>query len=108
MQLWPLEDRVAVDRGDAHIVILGFLARKENLRKHMMHAVTLLALIGFAGSARGISTVVDMIRGIEVARPLAGVMQALMALLTLGFVLLAIKSFIDARRQRDVSPESTS
>jgi len=85
------------------VIILGVLGRKEKLRKHMMHAVTLLALIGFAGSARGISSVIDMIGGVEVARPFAAVMQSIMAVLTLGFVILAVKSFIDARRQRDLN-----
>jgi hypothetical protein len=85
------------------VLILGLLARKEHLRKHMMHAITLLALIGFAGSARGLSTFVDMLSGSEVARPLATAMQSIMALLTLAFVIFAVKSFIDARRQRDAS-----
>ena len=84
------------------ILILGLLARKEHWRKHMMHAITLLALIGFAGSVRGISSLADMLGGVEVARPLATVMQSVMALLTLAFVIFAVKSFIDARRQRDV------
>lgn len=84
------------------ILILGLLARKEKLRKHMMHAITLLALIGFAGSARGLSGLLTMLGGTEVLRPLATVMQSIMALLTLAFVIFAVKSFIDARRQRDV------
>ncbi|MCB2203317.1 hypothetical protein KQI65_01105 [bacterium] len=84
------------------IFVLGLLARKENLRKHMMHAITLLALIGFAGSARGLGSLIDMLGGNDVARPLATAMQSIMALLTLAFVIFAIKSFIDARRQREV------
>ncbi len=86
------------------ILVLGLLARKEKLRKHMMHAVTLLALIGFAGSARGLSSLVDLLGGGTLARPFATVMQSVMALLTLAFVIFAIKSFIDARRQRDIAP----
>lgn len=84
------------------ILVLAFLARKEHLRKHMMHGIAALALIGFAGSARGLGSLIDMLGGHEVTRPLATVMQSIMALLTLGFVILAVKSFIDARRQRNI------
>jgi hypothetical protein len=85
------------------ILILGMLGRKEQLRKHMMHAITALALIGFVGSARGLTSLIQMISGHEVLRPLATIMQSVMALLTLGFVILAVKSFIDARRQRNIA-----
>lgn len=84
------------------ILILGLLGRKEHLRKHMMHAIAALALIGFIGSARGIGSLVTMLSGHDVPRPLATVMQSVMALLTLGFVILAVKSFVDARRQRNI------
>ncbi len=84
------------------ILVLGLLGRKERLRKHMMHVVAALAVIGFAGSARGLASLVDMLGGQEAARPLAVIMQSIMALLTLGFVILAIKSFVDARRQRSI------
>lgn len=84
------------------ILILGLLGRKEHLRKHMMHAITALALIGFIGSARGLGSLMTMLSGHDVPRPLATVMQSVMALLTLGFVILAVKSFVDARRQRNL------
>ena len=85
------------------ILILGLLGRKEHLRKHIMHAITALALIGFIGSARGLGSFMNMLSGHDVPRPLATVMQSVMALLTLGFVILAVKSFIDARRERNTS-----
>lgn len=87
------------------ILLLGLIARKESLRKHMMHVITVLAVIGFAGSVRGLSSLVQLLGGEQVARPLATVMQSIMAILTLGFVILAVKSFIDARRQRVASSE---
>jgi hypothetical protein len=73
----------------------------------MMHVITVLALIGFAGSVRGLSSFVAMLGGAEVARPLATIMQSLMAVLTLGFVIFAVKSFIDVRRQRNLNPDSS-
>ncbi|PLX26403.1 MAG: hypothetical protein C0600_10915 [Ignavibacteria bacterium] len=87
------------------IFILGLLARKESLYKHMMHVITVLAVIGFAGSVRGVSSLMQLLGGEQVARPLATVMQSVMALLTLAFVILAVKSFIDARRQRAASAQ---
>lgn len=85
------------------ILVLGLLGRREHLRKHMMHAVAALALIGFAGSARGLASLAALFGGDEIARPLAVIMQSIMAVLTLGFVVLAVKSFIDARRKRSMS-----
>ena len=84
------------------ILILGLLGRKEHLRKHMMHAVAALALIGFAGAARGLGSLMTMLGGHDVPRPLATIMQSLMALLTFGFVVFAVKSFMEARRQRAI------
>lgn len=81
-------------------IVVGILARKEHLRKHMMHAAAALALLGFAGSVRGITSLFTMLGGGDVPRPFATIMQSIMAVLTLGFVLLAVKSFVDARRQR--------
>ena len=89
-------------------IVLGILARKEQLRKHMMHAAAVLAIVGFAGSVRGVSSFAAMLSGGEVARPFAAVMQTIMALLTLAFVLLAIKSFVDARRQRNAQSDSAA
>lgn len=82
------------------ILVLGLLGRRDTLRKHMMHAAAALALLGFAGSARGLGSLMNMLAGHDVPRPFATIMQSLMALLTFAFVVFAIKSFIDARRQR--------
>jgi uncharacterized membrane protein len=84
-------------------IVLGIVARKEHLRKHMMHGAALLALIGFAGSVRGVSSFLSMLGGADIARPFAAIMQSLMAVLTLAFLLLAIKSFVDARRGRSAA-----
>jgi hypothetical protein len=81
-------------------ILFGLLGRKETLRKHMMHAAAVLALLGFAGSVSGLGKLFSMLGGADIARPLAVIMQSAMALLTLAFIILAIKSFIDARRQR--------
>lgn len=76
------------------LVIFGIVARSsENLRKHLMHAAVLIALVGFIIPAWRI---VSKISDIKVS--LAVLSQTAMALICLVFVILSIKSFIDARR----------
>jgi hypothetical protein len=77
------------------LVLLGVLARaKEGLRKHLMHAAVLVALIGFiVPLARVVSKLGDLTYSAAV------VSQVTMALVCLLFVVLAVKSFADARRK---------
>lgn len=81
------------------IALVGFVARDERRRKHAMHAAVLVALIGFLGSARGLLLIGDVFDG-TAARPAAVISQAIMAALTLGYIVMAIRSFIAARRAR--------
>ena len=78
------------------LVLLGFVAKaKESLRMHLMHAAVLIGLIGFIiPTAR----LVSQIRNIQVS--LAVLSQAAMAVICLVFVILGIKSFINARKNR--------
>ena len=80
--------------------VLGLLARDERRLKLTMHVAAVLALLGFLGSARGISGVIALAAGNEVARPVAAVVQASMAVLCLAFLVLAVRSFIAVRRAR--------
>ena len=80
--------------------ILGAIARDSNKRKHVMHAAAVLGLIAFAGAGRGLTKIVPLLSGETVERPNAVIAQAIMALLAAIFVILCIKSFIDARRGR--------
>lgn len=82
------------------LVLLGALASKASLRKYAMHAAALLTLVGLLGSARGVPQLAALISGDEVARPAAAVAQSIMAALCLVFVILCVKSFVDARRKR--------
>ncbi|HYP14739.1 MAG TPA: hypothetical protein VEQ63_12500 [Bryobacteraceae bacterium] len=84
----------------ALLVILGVVARDARKRKHAMHAAAMIGLIGFLGSGRGLTKILPLLQGEEVARPNAVIAQAIMALVSFIFVLLCIKSFIDARRAR--------
>lgn len=75
--------------------VLGVLARaKESLRKHLMHAAVVVALLGFILTAGRLLMKIS-----EITMSPAVVSQLAMAAVCLAFVLLAVKSFADARRQ---------
>ena len=78
------------------LVIFGFVARtNENLRKHLMHAAVVVALLGFLiPTARILSKIGDF----KVS--LAVMSQVSMALVCLLFVVLGVRSFILARQNR--------
>ena len=78
------------------LVLLGFVSqKKENLRKHLMHAAILVALLGFIATA---ARLVPRLSGITFTA--AEISQIATALICLIFVILAIKSFADARRNK--------
>ena len=80
------------------LVIFGFLAKSnENLRKHLMHAAVLVALLGFLIPA---GRLLSQMSNIKVS--LAVLSQVAMSLICLVFVILSVKSFVDARRNRQV------
>jgi uncharacterized membrane protein HdeD (DUF308 family) len=82
-------------------MILGFVAGRENMRKHAMHAAATLGLLGVVGG------LVMVIRGLMagIPRPHAFVESAILAGLCAIFVGLCVKSFIDARRRRSQRAE---
>ncbi|MGI9035635.1 MAG: hypothetical protein ACR2GD_06310 [Pyrinomonadaceae bacterium] len=100
------------------LVIFGWLAKsKENLRKHLMHAAVLVALVGFViPAARVLSNLISVLSMTSPALTssesagigatggkiisLAILSQIIMALICLVFVILSVKSFVDARRNR--------
>lgn len=79
------------------LMLLGHLAASsEDLRKHLMHGAVVVALIGFVlPTGRIISKLSEFKLSIGTAS------QILMALICLVFVVLAVRSFIDARRSGD-------
>lgn len=82
-------------------VVLGVVARNEHARKHAMHAAAALAVLGFLGTARSFAALPDVLAGEETLRgPAAVYSQAAFATLTGIFTILAVKSFVDARRAR--------
>lgn len=82
------------------MLILGWLGLNEKYLKHAMHGAAVLMLLGFAGTVSGLIKFFAMLGGAETARPAAVTVQAIMAVLCLVFLILAVKSFIDARRAK--------
>src|SRR5688572_18624262 len=79
------------------LLLLGIFARRsEGLRKHLMHAAVVVALLGFIASAGRLVS-----RMGELSYNAAVVSQVSMALVCLLFVILAIKSFADARGRNE-------
>ena len=81
------------------IALAGVIARDERHRKHAIHGAVLIALLGFLGSVRGLIQIGDVFDG-TATRPAAVIAQAVMAVLTLIYLVLAVRSFIAARSSR--------
>jgi hypothetical protein len=84
----------------APLAVLGILGRDTKRLKVTMHIATGLAMVGLLGSVRGLPGLMTMVRGQEVDRPAAAIVQSATALICLIFLVLAFKSFGDARRSR--------
>jgi uncharacterized membrane protein len=77
------------------LLILGFLARSESIRKHAMHAAATVALVGCVGA------LIPLLRASGGIRPTIAVFsQVAMVVLTAAFIALCVRSFIAARRAR--------
>lgn len=88
-------------------LVLGILAFKENLRKHVMHGAAALGLLGFlVTGAMGMPKVAKLLAGGDVERPAAAITQTIMAFACGVFVVLCVRSFILARRARAGQSES--
>lgn len=80
----------------AVFLVLAIVARNPNARKHAMHAAVALGLIGLIATA---SRVMPALSAGSIGRP-AVLAQLAMALVLLVYVVLGVKSFIDARQAR--------
>lgn len=78
------------------LLIFGLIARsKENLRMHLMHAAVTVGLLGFIIP---LTRLIPQISNLKVS--LAVLSQVAMSVICLVFVILCVKSFIDARKNR--------
>jgi hypothetical protein len=85
-------------------VVLLLLAtwgrRQPSAHKHAMHGALLVAILGLAGTARGLMQLPTLLGGGEVARPAAVYSQSITAVALLVLLVMGIRSFIAARRSR--------
>jgi hypothetical protein len=83
------------------LIVLGLLAYKEGLRKHVMHLAAMVGLIGFAVPLWRIGPKLGtFFAGEETEHANAIRAQALMVVISLAFTLLCVNSFIEVRRAR--------
>ncbi len=80
------------------LVALGAVAQSnEKLRKHLMHAAVIIALLGFIMPLMRLFSKFN-----ELTLSAAVIAQVAMSLVCLAFVILSVRSFMDARRNRAV------
>lgn len=79
---------------------LGVLARNEKYRKHAMHGAAGLALLATLGTVRALTKLPTLLGGGELERPAAVISQSIVAVLSITFLILCVRSFIAARRAR--------
>lgn len=86
-------------------LVLGAVARSPGARKHAMHAAAALSLVGFLAMVRAIVKLVQwQAGGAAPERPAAVVSQSVLGILFLVFLILCVRSFIVARRNRLAAP----
>lgn len=84
------------------LTLFGSLAKTEDAKMRMlwMHIAVTVGLLGFLFTTPGLIDVIRMARGVTVRRPAAATEQAFMWLICGIFVVLCVRSFIAARRNR--------
>lgn len=85
------------------LLVCGLLAGRESLRRHAMHASAVVALVGLLGSLMNAVRIGEVVAG-TAERPAAIISSLIMAVLLLIYLVAAIRSFVQARRERLASP----
>ena len=82
--------------------VFGALANSSELKRRMlwMHVAVTVALLAFLGTIKADIDVFRLAHGTVLEHPVAVEEKAAMSLLCLLFVLLCVRSFIAARRNR--------
>jgi hypothetical protein len=82
--------------------IFGFLALTPDPKRRMlfMHINVTIGLLGFLGTAKAIYDYIQLLQGKVFPFPAAIEAKAAMAVITLIYVILCVRSFIAARRAR--------
>ncbi|MEM8931764.1 MAG: hypothetical protein AAGE94_11360 [Acidobacteriota bacterium] len=78
----------------------GVLARNERFLKHAMHGAAMVGLLGVLGTLRVVPQLPSLLDG-SAERPIAVAAQGATLVLSILFVVLCVRSFIEARRARE-------
>jgi len=81
------------------IMLCGFLAFSDKLRKHVMHLAVIVGLVGAIGGFMPLIRQYNKTGSFDPQKPSA-ISGELMILICVVFVGLCVKSFIDARKAR--------
>lgn len=84
------------------LTVAGVIAGQESMRKHAMHGAAFIALIGLAGTASRTMKLPALLSGEAVKNPGAIYSSAMTFVLSAIFLALCVKSFIDARKARQI------
>lgn len=89
--------------------VLGSMARTKSAKTRMivMHIAVTVGLAGFLFTVSGLWDFIQMQRGRYLGDPMMIQDRAAMSAILLFFVLLCVRSFINARRTRDAAPASS-
>lgn len=82
------------------VLLCGLVALKTGRPKVPAHIALVFALLGVVGGAMGLPHLPSLLSGGEVARPTAVLTQSILFGLSLLYLGLGIRSFIQARRLR--------
>ena len=81
------------------LLVCGLVGREGAARKHALHAAAAVALLGLLGSLMNTVRIGQVFAG-TAERPSAIVVSALMFVVLLGYLIAAVRSFVQARRDR--------
>jgi hypothetical protein len=83
------------------LLICGLVAFNERYRMHAMHVAACFGLLGMlAAGGRGIPGLIKLMSAESAVNPRAVTMVLIMFALCTAFLILCVKSFIDARRRQ--------
>ncbi len=85
------------------LLVLAFVARNDKARKHALHVVMVVALLGAIGSLRNMMGLGELFAGTASA-PVAVISSTIMFVLLLALLIAGIRTFIAARRARSDAP----
>lgn len=81
------------------LLVCAAIGRRPRWHPHAMHAALAIALLGALGSLTQVAKLGEVVAG-TAQRPSAVIVSTVMFLLLVAFVVLGVRSFVVARRNR--------